>query len=199
MMLCCETDAWNMWWMKLVKNLRPSAGGTCWCVREKYDQCIVEAVQIYFCVFSIFADMLRMLQDVMPEMWNVTMKSQTMQWVVHAGANKRKMTNGSWKMRRFICCIFCFVFWHVPCACCETVFMWTERDAKRDALTSVAWKRCKNKCMNTESARGRAWKNMWVRNSAESHTMSDTPGMLLRDAALEKLRAKRHEDDTLIA
>ena len=54
--------------MKLVKNLRPSAGGTCWCVREKYDQCIVEAVQVCFCVFSIFADMLRMLQDVMPEM-----------------------------------------------------------------------------------------------------------------------------------
>ena len=106
MMLCCETDAWNMWWMKLVKNLRPSAGGTCWCVREKYDQCIVEAMQVCFCVFCIFADMLRMLQDVMPEMWNVTMKSQTMQWVVHAGANKRKMTNGSWKMRRFICCVF---------------------------------------------------------------------------------------------
>ena len=42
-------------------------------------------------------------------------------------------------------------------------------------------------------------KNMWVRNSAESHTMSDTPGMLLRGAALEKLRAKKHEDDTLIA
>ena len=53
--------------------------------------------------------------------------------------------------------------------------------------------------MNTESARGRAWKNMWVRNSAESHTMSDTPGMLLRGAALEKLRTKKHEDDTLIA
>ena len=33
-----------------------------------YDQCIVEAVQVCFCVFDIFADMLRMLQDVMPEM-----------------------------------------------------------------------------------------------------------------------------------
>ena len=115
---------------------------------------------------------------------------------------QKKMTNGSWKMHSFICCVFflfCFVFWHVPCACCETVFMWTERDAKRDALTSVAWKRCRNKCMNTESALGRVWKNMWVRNSAESDIMSNTPGMLLCGAALEKLRAKKHEDDTMIA
>ena len=29
--------------------------------------------------------------------------------------------------------------------------------------------------------------------------MPNTPGMLLRGAALEKLRAKKHEDDTLVA
>jgi len=29
--------------------------------------------------------------------------------------------------------------------------------------------------------------------------MPNTPGMLLRCVALEKLRAKKHEDDTLIA
>jgi hypothetical protein len=29
--------------------------------------------------------------------------------------------------------------------------------------------------------------------------MPNTPGMLLRGAALEKLRAKNHEDDALIA
>ena len=53
--------------------------------------------------------------------------------------------------------------------------------------------------MNTESAQGRAWKNMWVGNFAESHVMPNTPGMLLRCVALEKLRAKKHEDDTLVA
>jgi len=29
--------------------------------------------------------------------------------------------------------------------------------------------------------------------------MPNTPGMLLHSVALEKLRAKKHEDDTLIA
>ena len=36
--------------------------------RKIFDQRIVEAVQVCFCVFEIVADMLRMLQDVMPEM-----------------------------------------------------------------------------------------------------------------------------------
>jgi len=40
---------------------------------------------------------------------------------------------------------------------------------------------------------------MWVGNFAESHAMPNTPGMLLRCVALEKLHAKKHEDDTLIA
>jgi hypothetical protein len=38
-----------------------------------------------------------------------------------------------------------------------------------------------------------------VGNFAESNAMPNTPGMLLRGAALEKLRAEKHEDDTLIA
>ena len=140
MMRCCETDAWNMCRMKLVKNLRPSAGGTCWCVREKYDQCIVEAVQVCFCVFWFFADMLRMLQDVMPEMWNVTMKSQTMQWVVHAGANKRKMTNGSWKMRRFICCVF-FLLCFLTCSVC---LLWNSVHVNRERCEE---RRSDKRCM----------------------------------------------------
>ena len=36
---------------------------------RKNDQCVVEAVQVCFsCFFIIFVDMLRTLQDVMPEM-----------------------------------------------------------------------------------------------------------------------------------
>ena len=33
----------------------------------------------------------------------------------------------------------------------------------------------------------------------DHQAMPNTPGMLLRCVALEKLRAKKHEDDTLIA
>ena len=93
-MLCCETDAWNMWKMKLVKPQTKCRRHMLVRARKKYDQCIVEAVQVCFCVFNIFSDMLRMLQTAMPEKWNVTIKSQTMQWVVHAGANKRKWPTG---------------------------------------------------------------------------------------------------------
>ena len=44
-------------------------------------------------------------------------------------------------MCRLVFVFFVFIAWHIPQ--CETVFEWTEGDAKRDALTSVAWKICK--------------------------------------------------------
>ena len=98
----------------------------------------------------------------------------------------------------YLLCFFCFVFWHVPCACCETVFMWTERDAKRDALTSVAWKRCRNKCMNIESAQGHAWKKTCEWETLPNlipcriHLTCCCVVLLWRNCAL-----KKHEDDTL--
>ena len=36
-------------------------------------------------------------------------KSQTMRLMTHAGAKDKKLTNGSWKMRRFVFVFFVFV------------------------------------------------------------------------------------------
>ena len=144
MMLCCETDAWNMWWMKLVKPQTKCRRHMLVRTRKIWPMHCRSCAGLFLC-FWIFADMLRMLQDVMPKMWNVTMKSQTMQWVVHAGANKRKMTNGSWKMRRFICCVF-FLLCFLTCSVC---LLWNSVHVNRERCEERrSDKRCMKKiCM----------------------------------------------------
>ena len=127
-------DGWN-WW-KTSDQVQEAHAEAC---KKNMTNALSKLCRFVFVFLPFYSDMLRMLQAAMPEMWNVKMKSQIMQWVVHAGANRRKMTNGSWKMRRFICCFFLFCF--LTCSVC---LLWNSVHVNRERCEE---RRSDKRCM----------------------------------------------------